>query len=480
MDRLSKLQNGSDIRGIALGEGANLLEEETRMLTYGFLKVAKEKLKKDNLTIAVGHDSRITGESLKDMVIDELLSLGAHVIDTGLSSTPAMFMANVLKEVDSDASIMITASHLPMDRNGFKYFTKNGGFEKEDIKSVIDYASSYIKETKGKGELSKCNLISLYSKHLRDIIKKETNSDYPLKGLHIVVDAGNGAGGFFATEVLEKLGANIKGSQFLEPDGTFPNHIPNPEDKGAMESICNKVKSEKADLGLIFDTDVDRVSAVDEKGNEVSRNKIVALAASLISKEHPNTTVVTDSITSDELTQFLEDVLGLNHLRYMRGYRNVINKSMELEDSELAIETSGHAAYKENFYLDDGAYLATKIVITLSKGNKISTILKDLKEPKEAKEIRLKVQSHDFLSYADKVLQDFKSFSEKEGFEIVSPNYEGVRINIQKDNVKGWVLLRKSLHDPILPMNIEVIKGTVNDILMLMDPFFKQYDELSF
>ena len=127
-----------------------------------------------------------------------------------------------------------------------------------------------------------------------------------------------------------------------------------------MEAISSRVKETGADLGLIFDTDVDRSSAVDENGSEINRNGIVAMAAALIADDNPGTTVVTDSITSSQLTDFLENDLGLKHLRFKRGYKNVINKSLQLNrdgiDSQLAIETSGHAAYKENYFLDDGAY----------------------------------------------------------------------------------------------------------------------------
>ena len=202
-----------------------------------------------------------------------------------------------------------------------------------------------------------------------------------------------------------------------------------------MESIRQAVIQNKADLGLIFDTDVDRSSAVDQNGREISRNAIVAMAAALIAKEHPGTTVVTDSITSDQLTEYLEQCLGLKHLRYKRGYRNVINKAMELNehgiDSQLAIETSGHAAYKENYFLDDGAYLATKIVIKLaqirnaglaaagrepsvsggaseSAGQKapgIDVLLSSLREPAESMEYRFSIEREDFSAYADKVLE---------------------------------------------------------------------------
>lgn len=121
-----------------------------------------------------------------------------------------------------------------------------------------------------------------------------------------------------------------------------------------MASISKRVLESGADFGLIFDTDVDRSSAVDKYGKEISRNAIVAMAAALIAVEHPGTTVVTDSITSDQLTVYLEKCLGLKHLRFKRGYKNVINKAIELNesgvDSQLAIETSGHAAYKRELF----------------------------------------------------------------------------------------------------------------------------------
>ena len=133
----------------------------------------------------------------------------------------------------------------------------------------------------------------------------------------------------------------------MDPDGSFPNHIPNPENAEAMASIRKAVLENKADLGIIFDTDVDRAGAVDKNGNEINRNPIIALMAAIVLQDHPGTTIVTDSITSDELKVFIEDKLGGRHHRFKRGYRNVINESIRLneegEESWLAIETSGHA-----------------------------------------------------------------------------------------------------------------------------------------
>lgn len=485
----SKLQNGSDIRGVALpgeeGKAVNLTRTEAIRLTLGFAKWLAEKTGKEtkDLKFSVGHDSRLTAGELKSAICDAFGIIGAEVIDCGLASTPAMFMSTIFDEYSCDGAIMITASHLPFTRNGFKYFDKDGGLNKPDITSIIRYAeTAELPDEIKSNEVPKASLMTTYANHLKKMIVDQVNSktchDKPLTGLKIVVDAGNGAGGFYARDILEPLGADVTGSQFLEPDGSFPNHAPNPEDKKAMASICKAVIDNNADFGLIFDTDVDRSSAVDGAGKEINRNAIVAMAAALIAKEYPGTTVVTDSITSDQLTDYIEKCLGLKHLRFKRGYKNVINKSMELNaagiDSQLAIETSGHAAYKENYFLDDGAYLATKIVIKAAQlkasGAALNVVLESLKEPIESVEYRFGIKREDFSNYAGQVLDGLKNWAEgKEGKEkgasLVEPNYEGIRINFKNHEVNGWCLLRKSLHDPQMPLNIEVTEGSCQIIM---------------
>jgi phosphomannomutase len=268
----------------------------------------------------------------------------------------------------------------------------------------------------------------------------------------------------------------------------FPNHQPNPENNEAMASVCKAVVQNNADLGLIFDTDVDRSAAVGPDGSPISRNAIIAMAAALAADDYPGGTVVTDSVTSDELHDFLEGKLGLRHLRYKRGYRNVITKAQELcesgEAAFLAIETSGHGAYKDNYFLDDGAFLATQIVINAAKlkaeGKDITALIEGLGSPAEAKEVRFRINTPDYAELGAQILEDMEKWaSETEGFSIVTPNYEGVRVNYDVDGSTGWFLLRRSLHDPVLPLNIESKEpGGIDKVLPMIKEFIANYKDV--
>ncbi|XP_031372641.1 uncharacterized protein LOC116187826 isoform X1 [Punica granatum] len=487
-----KLQNGSDIRGVAVagveGEPVNLTEPVTEAIAAAFVAWLGDKKKADkHLRISIGHDSRISAQMLQDAVSRGIASAGYDVVQYGLASTPAMFNST-LTEDDSylcpvDGSIMITASHLPYNRNGFKFFTNAGGLGKPDIKDILERAADIYKNFTAEGlsesrikaftSVKRVDYMTVYTSDLVKAVRRAAgNIEKPLEGFHIVVDAGNGAGGFFAAKVLEPLGAVTSGSQFLEPDGLFPNHIPNPEDKAAMKAITQAVLDNKADLGIIFDTDVDRSAAVDFSGREFNRNRLIALMSAIILEEHPGTTIVTDSVTSDGLTTFIEKKLGGKHHRFKRGYKNVIDEAIRLnsigEESHLAIETSGHGALKENHWLDDGAYLMVKLLNKLASarasglggGSKVLTdLVEGLEEPAVAVELRLKInQTHadlkggSFQDYGEAVLKHLENSIDADPKLRKAPvNYEGVRVS----GFGGWFLLRLSLHDPVLPLNIE-------------------------
>ena len=488
---LMKLQNGSDIRGVALegiaGQNVNLTEDVCRRIGRGFALWLMDKTGKKELRVAVGRDSRLSGPALCGWITDEMAKSGLLVTDFGMASTPAMFMATVTEGCAFDGTVMITASHLPFNRNGFKFFTAEGGLEKGDIKQILTYASGEQQTGLASGTVVAGEFMDTYAQILADKIRTVTGQQKPLEGFKVVVDAGNGAGGFYADKVLKPLGADTTGSRYLEPDGSFPNHIPNPEDKEAMASITEAVKETGADLGIIFDTDVDRAGAVLADGSELNRNRIIAMLAAILLREHPGTTIVTDSITSTGLAKFIEAKGGVHH-RFKRGYRNVINESIRLnglgQDSQLAIETSGHGAFKENYFLDDGAYIVTKLLIELARGKKegytLESMIADLEEPAESMEFRMNILVEDFKTYGQNVIDKLTEYAQtKAGWSLAPSNFEGVRVNLDEANGNGWFLLRLSLHDPLLPLNIESSEvGGVKKIATALAEFVKGFDKL--
>ena len=487
----SKLQNGSDIRGVALegveGQHINLTERSCKDIGRGFALWLLEKTGKKDLRVAVGRDSRLSGESLCGWICQAMVEQGLHVTNFGMASTPAMFMSTVTEGYAFDGSVMITASHLPFNRNGFKFFTCDGGLEKGDIKKILTYAGSESVTALSVGSLTDGEFMDTYAKILADKIRAATGEEKPLEGFHIVVDAGNGAGGFYVDKVLKPLGADTEGSRYLDPDGSFPNHIPNPEDKKAMAAITESVNLAKADLGIIFDTDVDRAGAVLSDGSELNRNRIIAMLAAILLREHPGTTIVTDSITSTGLGKFIAEKGGIHH-RFKRGYRNVINESIRLnglgQDSQLAIETSGHGAFKENYFLDDGAYIVTKLLIELARGKKegysLESLISTLEEPAESVEFRMNILLEDFKPYGQQVIDDLTAYAAtKEGWSLAPSNFEGVRVNLDEEHGNGWFLLRLSLHDPLLPLNIESNSaGGAKMIAKELAGFIGGYDKL--
>lgn len=465
MKDYKELQNGSDIRGIAMenetGE-VNLTKEAVRDIAAAFGIWLKKRKGKSELRVALGRDSRLSGEELLKMSAKGLSGEGVKVTSFGMASTPAMFMATVLSPYSFDGSIMITASHLPWYRNGMKFFTEDGGLEKKDIAEIIKIAETL--ETKDTKEeiAEEIDFMSVYAGELVKKIRegaKARNFEKPLSGLKIIVDAGNGAGGFFVEKVLKPLGADTEGSQFLEPDGSFPNHIPNPENKEAAKAIREATVKAGADLGIIFDTDVDRGGAVLPGGVDLTGNALIAVLSKIALNEHPGTTIVTDSVTSTGLAKFIKANGGV-HRRFKRGYKNVIDEAIRLNHegvcSQLAIETSGHGAFKENYFIDDGAYLMAKLLIEMGKGVKLTELVESLEVPSETAEIRFPVVAENVAEVFDKVLSHLeKKASEITGWSLERENFEGVRINCDKENGDGWILLRKSLHEPIMPLNIE-------------------------
>ena len=486
---LFNLRNGTDVRGTAIEEKddpVTLTDEAVSLIGRAFYAWTLQKTNRERAAIAIGYDSRLSSPHVAGLIAEAVSRSGGDAILTGLSSTPSMFML-LQSSFGADASVMVTASHLPYQKNGLKFFLKSGGLEGSDVQEVLEIAADGDFR-RGNGTVTERSYLSEYAEGLVSMVRAQCGDEKPLAGKRIVVDAGNGAGGFYADLVLKPLGADTTGSQFLDPDGSFPNHIPNPENEEAMKSVCNAVVRNKADFGIIFDTDVDRAGAVSPDGEEINRNRLIALISAVLLKEQKGAYIVTDSVTSDGLAEFIAKKGGV-HRRFKRGYKNVINESKRLNAegkySPLAIETSGHAAFKENYYLDDGAYLVTKLLISLARlakeGKNLLDLIKDLPEPEEAAEVRLKFETPDFKAVGKDIISALTATAiEKPYLSLAPENCEGVRINFDKDHGNGWALVRLSLHEPILPVNAESNeKGGVKKILSELYKYLKEYPFLN-
>ena len=314
-------------------------------------------------------------------------------------------------------------------------------------------------------------------------------SDSPLGGLKVVVDASNGSAGFYA-DLLTELGADTEGSFNMEPSGVFDEGMHNPENSLALEELSRTVLNQRADIGIMLDADGDRVAIVDERGRVMNRNRLIALIAAILLEDEKGLTFVTDSVTSSGLSRFITE-WGGNHYRFRRGYKHVIEEAKRLTaegfNVPVAIETSGHAAMAENFFIDDGIYLATKVICEAKwrkrDGLSLSSLIDELQEPRESLEVRLPIIQDDYKKAAGYVIEAVLSSTlTNPEWRLAPDNREGVRIlfslNGGVDN--AWFMLRLSVHDPVLAVNAEseVEGGLIYIIEQLYAVLEKDNEEL--
>lgn len=502
-EQLKQLKSGSDIRGafcdhLRVGSIFNVLHATdhstlpplTPLAAYCFGSSFAEMVKshlphKDEIKICIGVDPRPHGVRLADAFARGIESVdGAKAVYNGLATTPSM--SHFCQADLCDGGAMITASHLPEDRNGIKLFTKQGGFTKTDIDTLISGAiqvgnlwhdCGIIPPASGHGavDCEHVNFMPHYRERLQQAIIDEVGADdeKPLDGLKIVLNAGNGSGAFFA-KILHDLGADVSNSLYLSPDGTFPSGVPNPENRDMIEETKARCKKCQADIGILFDTDADRSGFILPRGSDyepLNRNRLIALLSVIFSISSPGCTIVTDSVTSEGLAKFLTDDLGLKHSRYLKGYANVINKAIEITESsqgnaEMAIETSGHCAMKENGYLDDGTYTAVKIVGLLARTMKdnerseasLLDLIASLDEKAEENELRMPVidgtlaSTQSLFDQFSSLIEDGASSGKFSDWDLDEDNLEGVRVRIGDG---GFFMFRKSLHDPLVSLQVE-------------------------
>ncbi len=426
----------------------------------------------ERLVIAVGRDSRAASGRLQKAIVRGVTAADSDVLDCALCTAPAMFKAVADPSTAADGAVMVTGCYRGADRNGFKFMTRQGSLHAGDVEDILRQAE----QVKIPDRLvTRVDMVSIYANSLKNMVRQRLEDEAlkPLLGMHVVVDASGGAGGFYA-RVLDELGACIDGSMNLEPDPTFAAHLPDPTDPAALAALSRAVVENGADLGVIFDADCDRAAIVDGAGKAISGNRLIALMAAILLDEKPGYTFVTDSVTSSGLSSFINEWGGV-HYRFKRGYRNVIDEAIRLNeegiDCPLAIETSGHAAFRENYFLDDGMYLATYIICEAmyrkSEGQTLSALLDGLREPVESVEIRLPLIDEE--EGPEELTEAILSHTlEAPEWRLAPDNREGVRIlfNLGGEVNSAFLQVRLSVHDPVMPLNAESdVPGGVRRIL---------------
>lgn len=468
-----KLRSGTEI----IGTEGKLTNEFAAKFGYAFAMCLAKKLgvSADSLVVAVGRDSRESGLRLTTALIKGLTAADSDVLDSGMCTAPALYSTLFSEEGAAHGAIMVTGSGSGAGMNGFKLMTQGCAVAPEDVAEMLEYASTVKLPMR---LVTPVDSMKKYRAALAEMARERLEDDAlrPLLGLHVIVDAGNGAGGFYA-EFLEEMGAEVTGSYNLEPDGGFPEHAPDVSDDAALKALSETVLGQTADLGVMFDADCTRAAFVDEKGRVINGNRLIALIAAVLLNNDPGATIVTDSVTSSGLSRFIAEWGGV-HYRFKRGYRNVIEEARRLNeegiDCPLAIETSGHAAFRDNNFVDDGMYLATRLICEAydrkRSGQSLAALIDELSEPVESTEIRLRMTDEDTIQTSRDVIEMVLSNTlENPEWRYAPDSREGVRIlfNLDGGVDNAWFQLRMSVHDPaVMVLNAESdVPGGVKKIL---------------
>ncbi len=386
--------------------------------------------------LAVGRDNRSSGELLAHALGDGMAAAGATAIDIGMLPTPALYLA--LHEIGVDGGVQVTGSHNPPQFNGFKTVVGGETLHGEDIQELRRLIEDDATDD-GTGSLEvETTVLERYS---AAILKRNGPLARPVR---VVVDCGNGVTSLVAERVLSRLGADVT-PLFCESDGTFPNHHPDPSVLENLTDLQEAVRRVRAALGIAFDGDGDRIGVVDERGEVVYGDKLLALfGRDLVQRLGDGHSVIFDVKCSDVLAGDLEES-GLQPVMWKTGHSLIKAKMKEL-GSPLAGEMSGHMFFGGDYYgFDDALFAAARLLDYLAKTNEpISVMLSNL--PPRCSTPELRVDCDDDRKF-DIVARAVEHFSSR--YETL--NIDGVRISF----ADGWGLIRASNTQPVLVMRFE-------------------------
>lgn len=422
-----------DIRAVA---GKQLNEEGLVRITQAIIKLFNPK------TVQIGHDMRVTSPSFHKLVVETFINSGVDVYDLGLLSTDMLFFAAGI--YDEDLSITISASHNPPEYNGIK-MAKKGAQPVNEILKIRDIAISDMDLTvkpQIKGKLEKRDIMSAWISHLLKFVDMSK-----MKPFNVVSDTGNGMAGYYLPTLEKKMPWKVI-RLFYELDGTFPNHIPSPIEEKNRLDCTNKVKETKADFGLVFDGDGDRVFMIDEKGRTLSGTIMTAIIAENILKNKPGATILYNAIVGRVVPEIIQKFNG-KPMRVRVGY-TLIKKAMRESNADFCGEHSGHYFFKENFFADSAIIAALLVAELMSEKNKKLSELYD-----------------EYNKYFDSGEINFIVDDKEKVMESIEHEYKDVAKSIDwLDGISVWFddfwfNVRPSNTEPLLRLNVEADTSTI-------------------
>ena len=415
-----------DIRGIYPIE----INEE---VIIHIAKAISIKCNNENVSeICIGRDGRNSSQSLSDALEKSLSNFGVNVENIGLVTTPLLYFAS--KKNKSKSGVMITGSHNPKNYNGLKLVVDDKPVSGNEIYELIN---QNIDESIHPGKISRKDIRDLYIKEVIENIQIRDS-----KKLKVGIDCGNGAAGCIAPKLFQELGCDVI-ELFTEIDGNFPNHHPDPGKLENLSDIINKVQSSKADLGLAFDGDGDRVGLITDTGEVVFPDKIMMIFSEDILKKESGT-IIFDVKCSNALPNLIKSLNG-KPIMSPTGHFHIKNGIKE-HNPLLAGEMSGHIFFNDKWYgFDDGHYSGARIIEIISaKNESISSINNKL--PKLFSTPELNITVTDETKF--KIIEEFSAKCKLDGEKIT---IDGLRINFKN----GWGLIRASNTTPKLVLRFE-------------------------
>lgn len=466
-----------DIRGIAddIGKSSDLTEKTAYLIgrATGIYLAKKYKTK----TMAVGSDNRLTGETLKNSYVQGLIDAGIEPTNIGLVTSPMVYWTTCAMAFDSATNI--TASHNPKEYNGFKIVTKGAhsicGEELQKILKIIqEQGQTWPRFSPANNQI---NTLNTWPDYLKDITSRTklakprrcdawSKRPHPLK---IVVDCGNGVAGKFAPELLRKIGCEVI-ELYCELDGNFPNHEANPEELENMRDLIKKVLETKADLGIGFDGDGDRVGIIDEKGHHYSSDFMLLLLARDLLTRLPNSQIVFDVKVSQAIINDLKKH-GAIPVMSKTGHSFIEAKMKEI-DAPLAGEVSGHLFFAENYYgFDDALLAAARILEILSKSPKpLSQMFDDLPKTYTTPEFKAHCPDDHKFQIVKELVAHFTKL-----YDCIT--IDGVRINFDENS---WGAIRASNTSPNLTLRFEALtQEKLAEIQKIMVTELQKHPEVS-